>query len=112
VTSQSAAAKLPTGLAIVAGMGVAGAPAASADEGMFLDEVHQKVDYPLTDAQAFSLGHTACDAIRDGINSGLSLGKSRAKADQAVGWAQNGMGLSMDLADGMFLTEAAEHQLC
>ena len=48
----------------------------------------------------------------EGINSGLSMGQSRHRADQAVGQAQNGMGLQLSMADGMFLTEAAEHQLC
>ncbi|WP_207573536.1 hypothetical protein, partial [Mycolicibacterium chubuense] len=54
----------------------------------------------------------ACDAIRDGVNSGLSFGSARAKADKAVGWAQQDMGLSLSMPDGMFLVEAAEHQLC
>lgn len=98
-------------LAVLAlGLGTAGI--ASADDGMFLSEVREKVDYPLTDAQAFQLGHIACDAIRDGVNSGLSFGSSRAKADDAVGQAQYSMGLSLSMPDGMFLVEAAEHQLC
>lgn len=91
---------------------VVGAPIASADEGMYLDEVRQKVEAPLTDAQAFQLGQVACDAIRDGVTSGLSLGSSRAKADDAVGRAQHDLGLSLSMPDGMFLVEAAEHQLC
>ena len=101
-------------LTTLAAIGVAltDALVASADEDMYLTELRQKVAYPLTDAQAFQLGQVACNALREGINSGLSMGQSRHQADQAVGQAQNGMGLQLSMADGMFLTEAAEHQLC
>jgi len=96
----------------VALLAVVGAPIASADEGMYLDEVRQKVRAPLTDAQALQLGQVACNAIREGVKSGLSLGSSRAKADDAVGRAQHDLGLSLSMPDGMFLVEAAGHQLC
>lgn len=101
-------------LALLASVGVAmSAPgAASADEGMYLIEVRKKVKASLTDAQAFQLGHVACEAIRDGVNAGLSFGSARANADRAVGRAQNQMGLSLSMPDGMFLVEAAEGQLC
>lgn len=100
--------------ALLASVGVAmSAPApASADEDMYLTEVGEKVKASLTAAQAFQLGHVACDSIREGVNSGLSSGSARANADQAVGRAQNEMGLSLSMPDGMFLVEAAEHQLC
>ena len=99
-------------VALVLLAAVGGAPTASADEGMYLNEVRQKVKAPLTDAQALQLGQVACNAIRDGVKSGLSLGSSRAKADAAVGRAQHDLGLSLSMPDGMFLVEAAGHQLC
>ncbi|MDN4521567.1 DUF732 domain-containing protein [Mycolicibacterium austroafricanum] len=101
-------------ITVLAGAGVALGTAgeATADDYMFLDEVRQKVGAPISAEQAFRLGHVACDAIRDGVNSGLSLGSARAKADEAVGRAQQDMGLSLLMPDGMFLVEAAEHQLC
>ncbi len=95
-----------------AGLALGTAGAASADDYAYLDEVRQKVGIPLTAAQALQLGHIACDAIRAGVNSGLSFGLARSQADDAVGVAQNQMGLSMSMPDGMFLVEAAEHQLC
>lgn len=88
------------------------AGASSADDVHYLEEVYAKVRAPMTDAQAFRLGRVACDAIRDGVNAGLSFGSARAQADKAVGWAQRDMGQSLSMADGMFLVEAAEHQLC
>jgi len=63
-------------LTTLAAIGVAltDAQVASADEDMYLTELRQKVAYPLTDAQAFQLGQVACNALREGINSGLSMG--------------------------------------
>ena len=89
---------------------------ADASDDLYLDEVQAKVHAPLTDAEALQLGNVACDAMRAGVAEGLTFGKARHKADQAVGYAaqelgiDGGMGLS--LADGMFLVEAAENQLC
>jgi hypothetical protein len=101
-------------VAVAAGLTVAitTAGTSSADGVHYLEEVHAKVRAPMTDAQAIGLGRVACDAIRDGVNTGLSFGSARAQADKAVGWAQRDMGLSMSMADGMFLVEAAEDQLC
>ena len=101
-------------MTVLAGVGLAlgTAGVATADDYMFLDEVRQKVSAPISAEQALKLGHVACDAIRDGVNSGLSFGSARAKADEAVGWAQQNMSLSLSMPDGMFLVEAAEHQLC
>lgn len=101
-------------LVLLASVGVAisAPPPAFADENMYLTEVRKKVKASLTDAQAFRLGQVACEAIRDGVDSGLSFGSARANADRAVGRAQNQMGLSLSMPDGMFLVEAAEHQLC
>ncbi|OBF92363.1 hypothetical protein A5790_14570 [Mycobacterium sp. 852002-51152_SCH6134967] len=101
-------------LVLLCGVGIAiSAPApALADEGMYLTEVRKNVKASLTDGQAFQLGQVACEAIRDGLNAGLSFGSARANADRAVGRAQNEMGLSLSMPDGMFLVEAAEHQLC
>lgn len=101
-------------VAVAAGatLAIATAGTSSADDVRYLEEVHAKVRASMTDAQAFGLGRVACDAIRDGVNAGLSFGSARAQADKAVGWAQHDMGLSLSMADGMFLVEAAEHQLC
>ncbi|MBX7451913.1 DUF732 domain-containing protein [Mycolicibacterium sp. 3033] len=85
---------------------------AAADDYVFLDEVREKVGASINAEQALQLGHVACDAIREGVNSGLSFGSARAKTDEAVGWAQQDMGRSLSMPDGMFLVEAAEHQLC
>lgn len=87
-------------------------PVSSADTDLFLEEVRTKVKAPLTDTQALELGHVACNAMREGISQGLSFGKARSKADSAVGFAQRDLGLDLTMADGMFLVEAAENQLC
>ena len=88
------------------------APAAEADQNMYLNEIDQRIDTPLSIEQALQLGQVACNAIRQGINAGLSMGKARAQADEAVGQAQNSMGIGLNMAEGMFLVEAAEDQLC
>ena len=62
-----------------------GAQVASADEDMYLTELRQKVANPLTDAQAFQLGQVACNALRKGINSGLSMGQSRHQTAARTG---------------------------
>lgn len=104
--------KLLIVLMAAAGIALAGAPVAAADDYMYLSEIQQKVEAPLSAEQAVQLGHVACEAIKDGVASGLSLGSSRAKADDAVGYAQQDLGLALSMPDGMFLVEAAEHQLC
>lgn len=78
----------------------------------FLLDLRAKVRAPLTDAQAIHLGNVACDALRAGVQNGLSFGKARHEADNAVGWAQRDLGLSLTLADGMNLVGTAEDQLC
>ncbi len=88
------------------------APAAHADQEHYLSEVQSKVQAPLTNAQALKLGNVACAAIRDGINSGLSMGKARSQADQAVGYASQNLGVGLSEADGMNLVDIAENQLC
>jgi hypothetical protein len=65
-----------------------------------------------TNAQAVKLGNVACAAIRDGINSGLSMGKARSQADQAVGYASQSLGVGLSEADGMNLVDIADQQLC
>ena len=61
-------------MTVLAGVGLAlgTAGVATADDYMFLDEVRQKVSAPISAEQALKLGRVACDAIRDGVNSGLS----------------------------------------
>jgi hypothetical protein len=89
-----------------------GTPHAHATTEAYLDEVRATVRYPLTDQQALRLGNIACQAMRAGIEQGLAFGKARHQADQAVGYAQRQLGLSLTMADGMLLVQAAEHQLC
>jgi hypothetical protein len=84
------------------------APVAGATVDLYLDEVRANVDAPLTDAEALQLGNVACDAMRAGLAEGLTFGKARHQADQAVGYAQSQLGLNLSMADGMFLVEAAE----
>ena len=54
--------------------------------------------------------------MRTGLADGLTFGQARHKADQAVGYAAQQLGIDGDmgltLPDGMFLVEAAENQLC
>ncbi len=89
---------------------------ADASDDLYLDEMQAKVEAPLTDAEALQLGNVACDAMRAGVAEGLTFGEARHKADQAVGYAAQGLGIDggmgLSLADGMFLVEAAENQLC
>jgi hypothetical protein len=105
-------------LAVIAALAMAAAPllfaapAAHADQQHYLGEVQSKVQAPLTNAQALKLGNVACAAIRDGINSGLSMGKARSQADQAVGYASQSLGVGLSEADGMNLVDIADQQLC
>lgn len=88
------------------------APLANANAEFYLEEVRAKVDIPLTDDQAIQLGNVACAALRAGVEKGLTFGKARNEADQAVGYASQQLGLGLSMPDGMFLVEAAEGQLC
>lgn len=88
------------------------APEANASPDLYLDELRDKVRAPLSDEEAFWLGGVACDAMRAAIADGSTMGQARHEADEAVGRAQNRRGLGLSLPDGMFLVEAAEHQLC
>lgn len=67
MTSQSAVARLLTGLAIVAGMGVAGAPVASADEQGFIEAIdavgHYSTIYP---DETVQVGYRVCAAFDRG----------------------------------------------
>ena len=88
------------------------APAAYADQGTYLQQIHGQISTPLTDAQAIQLGQVACGAIRGSVNAGLSMGQARSKADAAVGAAQNSMGIGLNMAEGMILVQTAEDQIC
>jgi len=87
-------------------------PAARADENMFLNQVADTLSVSLKPSQALSLGNTACKAVRSAMASGMTLGAARAQADETVGYAQQDMGLSLSMADGMQLVDAAVDQLC
>lgn len=88
------------------------APTAAASAELYLQEVRAKVEAPLTDAEAIELGNVACGALSAGVQSGLTFGKARYQADQAVGYASQRLGVGLSMPDGMFLVEAAEDQLC
>ncbi|MCV7401303.1 hypothetical protein H7K24_14190 [Mycobacterium fragae] len=88
------------------------APAARADENQYLNQVANTVRVVLTRSQALDLGNTACQAVRSAVANGATLGNARAQADQAVGYAQQNMGLGLSEADGMHLVDAAVDQLC
>ena len=88
------------------------APAAQADENQYLNQVANKLSVVLTRNQALALGNTACQAVRSALGDGMTLGKARAQADQAVRYASQNMGLFLPEAQGMLLVDAAVDQLC
>lgn len=88
------------------------APVAHADENAFYNEVAQKVDIELTNTQAMYLAMIACNAIRDGLSAGLPTGQARSKADAAVGWSQNDLGIGLSQTDVANLVQAAQDQVC
>lgn len=87
-------------------------PPAHADENTFYSDIAQKVDTPLTNTQSMYLGMLACNAIRDGISAGLSPAQALAKADSAVDWAQNDMGLGLNQDEGKSVVQVADDHLC
>jgi hypothetical protein len=90
------------------------APAALADENQYLNKVATSTptNRNLTRDQALALGNTACQAVRSAVAGGMTLGKARAEADRAVGYASQNMGLGLGEGDGMLLVDAAVDQLC
>lgn len=89
------------------------APAAWADENQYLTQVaNSHLSVVLTPSEAISLGNSACQTVRSAVANGMSLGTARAEADQAVGYAQQKMGLGLNEADGSHLVDAAVDQLC
>jgi hypothetical protein len=85
---------------------------ASADQNMYLNELQGKLFVSLTNNQALQLGNAGCGAMRSAINSGMSMGKARHQGDLAVANAAQQIGIDIDLASAMHVTEAAEHNLC
>ena len=94
------------------GLMLCAAPVASADQNMYLNELQGQLFVPLTNNQALQLGNAGCGAMRSAINSGMSMGKARHQADLAVANAAQQIGITIDLASAMHVTEAAEHNLC
>lgn len=92
------------------------APLAIADESTYLNQMRQqrKLHVDLTNSQLLRLGYVACEALRAGVSSGMSLGKARAQADRAVAATATGrLGLSyIDRASVMHITQDAEDYLC
>jgi hypothetical protein len=105
-----------TCLAAVAatGLSLCVTPVAIADQSMYLNELHgaHTLFVPLTDSQALQLGNAACGAMRSGINSGMSMANARHQGDLAVANAAQQIGIDIDEASTMHVTEAAEHNLC
>ena len=66
----------------------------------------------LTNNQALQLGNATCGAMRSAISLGMSMGKARHQGDLAVANAAQQIGISVDLASAMHVTESAEHNLC
>lgn len=95
-----------------AGLALGAPPTAFADQNMYLNELQGKLFVSLTANQALQLGNAACGAIRSGINSGMSMGSARHQGDLAVAAAADQLGISIDQASAMHVTEAAEHNLC
>ena len=85
---------------------------AFADQSTYLEELQGKLFVTLTTGQALQLGSAACGAMRAAINSGMSMGKARHQGDLAVANEANQIGVGVDLASAMHITEAAEHNLC
>jgi len=88
------------------------APDSRADENQYLAQIADALNGKLTSSQAVTLGDTACQAVRSAMANGMTLGKARSQADEAVGYAQQDMGLNLTMADGMHLVDAAVDQLC
>jgi hypothetical protein len=88
------------------------APVAHADENAYYSELAQKIDTPLTNTHAMYLAMIACNAIRAGVSAGLPTDQARAKADSAVEWAQNDLGIGLSQSDDTTLVNAAEDQIC
>lgn len=94
---------------------------ASADANSYLREAHATIaknagpTVSVTDAQALQLGRVACQKLRKEAD-GKTIPSSRADSDKAVAWEARRLGISsgegLDRATIMWLTEAAEHELC
>jgi hypothetical protein len=87
-------------------------PVGRADENHYLAQVADTIGVALPPSQALALGNTVCQAVRSAMANGMTLGDARHQADQAVGYAQQDMGLNLTMADGMHLVDAAVDQLC
>ena len=93
----------------------AAAPAAHADESMFLQQAQAErtiTDMGASTSQLLKLGYLACDVMRSHITSGTSMAIARSWADKAVGQAASGFGLEINRAGVMNLTTEAENNLC
>ena len=96
-------------------LALAAAPAAHADESMFLQQA--QAQEPITymgasTSQLLKLGYLACDVMRSHIKSGTSMAVARSWADKAVGQAASAFGLQTNRAGVMLLTGEAEDNLC
>lgn len=98
-------------MAVVVGLG--SAPAASADDNSYLQEVRAKTAgmFSAGNSQLLQVGYVACRTLRNSVNNGLSASSARSQSDQAVAGAAWNMGLTPGKAGSMWITEAAEHNL-
>lgn len=90
------------------------APAAHADENLYLQQMREpgKLFVGVTNNQLLRLGYVACDVMRSTTASGLPISAGRSASDKAVASMMNSMGLAVDRASFMNITQDAEDYLC
>jgi hypothetical protein len=107
--------KIASALAVVTGFAAVGLAApAHADESMYLQEMREpnKLFVQITDSQLLRLGYLACEVMRSKIADGLPMSGARSFSDKAVASAMNSMGVDVDRASYMHITQDAEDFLC
>lgn len=87
---------------------------AHADTNAYLALIRTNTNLPITDAQALQAGQLVCTTMAAGISSGLSFGRARSNADQAVANLLGGpFGVVVPgIPNVTAVVSAAEDQLC
>ena len=90
------------------------APAAIADDSVYLQQMREpgKLFIEVTNSQLLTLGNIACEVMRSKVSEGLSIAVARSYSDKAVASTMNSMGLDVDRASFMNITQDAEDYLC
>ncbi len=90
------------------------APPAQADEGLYLQQIREpgKLFVQVTDSQLLKLGYLACEVMQSKIASGSPIPNARSASDKAVASAMYSMGVDVDRASFMNITQDAEDYLC